>query len=99
MCWRHSPMLFDEHRVLADVHGPLRARLLRQIGARLREDVPILQVRVQRRKGGEEGGGRVGRGRRKAGAEEDGKRGGREQTRTGAKEPICQALFVCSCTT
>ncbi len=42
--WRRSPVLFDELRILGDVHGPLRAKLLRQIGARLRAELPILQV-------------------------------------------------------
>ncbi len=46
VCWRRSPPLFDELRILGDVHGPLRARLLRQIGARLRAELPILQVLI-----------------------------------------------------
>ncbi len=44
MCWRRSPPLFEELLILGDVHGPLRVRLLQQIGARLRVELPILQV-------------------------------------------------------
>ncbi len=44
LCWRRSPAPFDEMRVLRDIHGPLRALLLRHVGALVRADIPILQV-------------------------------------------------------
>ena len=44
MCWRQSPVLFDERGFLRDVHGPLRARILRHVGAQIRPQLPILQA-------------------------------------------------------
>jgi hypothetical protein len=43
-CWRRSPAPFEEQRILAELHGPLRSRVLAQIGAQARPDIPILQV-------------------------------------------------------
>ncbi len=37
-------MPFEEQHILAEMHGPLRARVLCQIGAQARPDIPILQV-------------------------------------------------------
>ena len=44
LCWRQSPVLYDELGFLRDVHGPLRARILRHVGAKIRPKVPMLQV-------------------------------------------------------
>jgi hypothetical protein len=46
MCWRQSPGLYDELGLLKDVHGPLRARILRHVGAKIRPLLPILQARA-----------------------------------------------------
>ena len=46
LCWRHSPALFDEIGLLRDVHGPLRARILRHVGAQIRPQLPMLQARA-----------------------------------------------------
>jgi hypothetical protein len=46
LCWRQSPVLFDELGYLRDVHGPLRARILRHVGAQIRPQLPILQARA-----------------------------------------------------
>ncbi len=45
MCWRKSPVNFDELSILREIHGPLRARILRHVGALVRAELPILQVR------------------------------------------------------
>ena len=44
LSWRRSPAPFDEMRILRDLHGPLRARILKHIGARARVEIPIMQV-------------------------------------------------------
>jgi hypothetical protein len=44
LCWRQSPVLFDELGILRDVHGPLRARILEHVGTHLRPLLPILQA-------------------------------------------------------
>jgi hypothetical protein len=46
LCWRQSPVLFDELGYLRDVHGPLRARILRHVGSQIRPQLPILQARA-----------------------------------------------------
>ncbi len=46
LCWRQSPVLYDELGFLRDVHGPLRARILRHVGSQLRPLLPILQARL-----------------------------------------------------
>jgi hypothetical protein len=46
LCWRQSPVLFDELGLLRDVHGPLRAKILRYVGAQIRPQLPILQATV-----------------------------------------------------
>jgi hypothetical protein len=46
LCWRRSPAPFDELRILRDVHGPLRARILKHIGTRARAKIPIMQVQA-----------------------------------------------------
>ncbi len=50
-CWRRSPAPCEEQRILAELHGPLRARVLAQIGAQARPDIPILQVLIASRGG------------------------------------------------
>ncbi len=45
LCWRQSPVVYDELGFLQDVHGPLRARILRHVGAQIRPQIPILQAR------------------------------------------------------
>ncbi len=47
LCWRKSPVPFDELRILGDVHRPLRAQILRHVGALMRPELAILQVRVK----------------------------------------------------
>lgn len=37
-------MPFEEKNILSELHGPLRAQVLGQIGAQARRDIPILQV-------------------------------------------------------
>jgi hypothetical protein len=44
MCWRQSPLLYDEVGLLRDVHGPLRAKILQHVGAKIRPQLPILQA-------------------------------------------------------
>ncbi len=46
LCWRKSPVPFDELRILGDVHRPLRAQILSHVGASMRAELPILQVLV-----------------------------------------------------
>ncbi len=46
LCWRQSPVLYDEVGFLRDVHGPLRAKILRHVGSQIRPLLPILQVRA-----------------------------------------------------
>ncbi len=46
LCWRQSPVLYDELGLLRDVHGPLRAKVLQHVGAQIRPQIPILQARV-----------------------------------------------------
>ncbi len=46
LCWRQSPVLFDELGILRDVHGPLRAIILEHVGAQIRPQLPILQARL-----------------------------------------------------
>ncbi len=46
LCWRQSPVLYDELGLLRDVHGPLRARILRHVGSQIRPLLPILQARA-----------------------------------------------------
>ena len=46
LCWRKSPVNFDELSILGEIHGPLRARILRHVGALIRAEIPILQVRT-----------------------------------------------------
>jgi hypothetical protein len=52
MCWRQSPVMYDELGLLKDVHGPLRARILRHVGSQLRPLLPILQARAAVRASG-----------------------------------------------
>jgi hypothetical protein len=47
-CWRRSPVPFEEKNILSELHGPLRAQVLGQIGAQARRDIPILQVLATR---------------------------------------------------
>jgi hypothetical protein len=67
MCWRQSPGLYDELGLLKDMHGPLRARILRHVGAKIRPLLPILQARYAffrfrlRQELGKGGGGRPAR--------------------------------------
>jgi hypothetical protein len=44
LCWRKSPVPFDELRILGDVHRPLRAQILSHVGTLVRSELPILQV-------------------------------------------------------
>jgi hypothetical protein len=46
LSWRQSPVLYDEPGILRDLHGPLRARILRHVGAQIRPQLPILQART-----------------------------------------------------
>ena len=46
LCWRTASVTYDELGILRDLHGPLRARVLRHVGAMVRHELPILQVRM-----------------------------------------------------
>jgi hypothetical protein len=45
MCWRKSPVNFEELSILREIHRPLRVRILGHVGAVVRAELPILQVR------------------------------------------------------
>ena len=46
LCWRTASVTYEELGILRDLHGPLRARVLRHVGAMVRHELPILQVRM-----------------------------------------------------